>query len=359
MKKTLRHILFATLIATMPLFISCKDDEGGQDPQPTDDVIEFETPRYMDSDGENLYITCYYPTAVVRFNTSTRKVTGICNLGKFHPEGIAAVGGKLYIASSNISDENYNYSYDNKLYVVDIASFTLVDSVIVGVNPNKVKKLDNNHIAFNTLGDYYNDFGGMYIMNTDNKEITKLSTDLYNFDTYNGDIYGYTSPYGTLGFYKISGSSLTSSTLDINLSGTDNPYGINVNPYNGDIIIVTDGNYVASGDCYVFTNNGQTRFSALPLSNLPSKAVAIDNNNLLVLNEGGWGANNAEVSLVDVSESSANVDFFSFNNGRGLGDVAQDMIIVGNKAYISVSFSNSIEIMDIATGISTRYGTLK
>lgn len=353
MKKTFWKSLFAvTLALGMLAFSSCKEEEKND---PID--VNVENPRYMAAVDGNIYVTCYYPMSVIRYDTEQKAITGICNLGQYHPEGIAAVNGKLYIASSNISDENYNYHYDNKLYVVDIASFKLVDSITVGVNPDKVKKLDNSHIVFNTLGDYATDFGGMFVMNTNTKEITPLNTVLYNFDVYEGDIYGYTSPYGSLGFYKIDGSSLQATALNITWNAADKPYGIRINPENGDIVVTSDGNYVASGDCYVFKNDGTVRVDALPLGNLPSKAVAIDADNLLVLNEGSWGGNNAEVSRVDVVNSSAAVNYFSDNNGRGLGDVAQDIIKYNGKVYITVTFSNSIETLNPANGQSTRFST--
>lgn len=353
MKKTFWKSLFAvTLAVGMLAFSSCKEEEKN-DPI----NVNVENPRYMAAADGNIYVTCYYPMSVIRFDPEQNAITGICNLGQYHPEGIAAVNGKLYIASSNISDENYNYHYDNKLYVVDIASFKLVDSITVGVNPDKVKKLDNSHIVFNTLGDYATDFGGLYVMNTSNKEITQLSTNLYNYDVYNGDIYGYTSPYGTLGFYKIDGSSLQATALNITWYVLDNPYGIRVNPENGDIIVMSDGGYVTTGDCYVYKNDGTPRVSALSLGNLPSKAVALDANNLLVLNEGSWGGNNAEVSRVDVSNGTAVVNYFSESNGRGLGDVAQDILKYNGKVYITVTFSNSIETLNPSNGQSTRFST--
>lgn len=356
MKSTFKTVFVIVAICASVSFAACERNEVKPE-DPTD--ISAETPRYIEKVDNNLYITCYYPISVIRFDMSKQAITGICSLGSFHPEGIAAVGGKLYIASSNISDENYNYSYDNKLYIVDIASFKLVDSVTVGINPGKVKKLDDNHIVFNTIGDYATDFGGLWIMNTTTKEITSLSANLYNFDVYGGDIYGYTSPYGNLAFYKINGGTHESSNLGINWTATDNPYGINVNPNNGDIIVLSDGNYIATGDCYVYSSNGNARMSALQLGSLPSKAVATSGDALLVLNEGNWGSNDAGVSRVDVSNSSAEVNFFENSNNRGLGDVAQDIVVVDGKAYITVSFSNSIEVMDIVTGKSTRIPTKK
>ena len=364
MKKTFfRTFLAFGAIAMMVSFSSCnreeKPDNNNENPN-EESRIDLETPRsiVMGSDG-NLYVTCYYPRCVAKFDVALKRVTAICKLGNYQPEGIAEVNGKLYIASGYIQDENYDFHYDNKLYVVDMSSFTLTDSITVGVNPAKVKKLDDSHIAYNTLGDYGNDQGGMWIMDVTSKQIDQLPVTLYNFDVYDGDIYGYTSIYSAdpLEFHKIEGATHQSYTLGIAWTASDNPYGIGVNQYNGDIIITTDGGYTAAGDCYVYDREGATLMGGVNLGNMPSKIVALSNNQLLVLNEGGWGANNAGVSKVDVNAGTANNSFFDDANGRGLGDVAQDILIHDGKAYITVSFSNSIEILDIATGKSTRYAT--
>ena len=365
MKKTLLRTFIALAVAASTLLdSSCKTEEETPEQQGNTIEANFETPRYLEAADGNIYMTCYYPMSVVRFDPAQNAFTGVCKLGKFHPEGLAAVGGKLYIASSNISDESGNYSYDNKLYVVDIATFKLVDSVSVGVNPQVVKKLDNNHIVFNTWGDYATDFGGTYIMNTDSKEIVNLNVALTNFDIYNGNIYGsattYNADYSTsTTFYRIDGNTHQSTEILSDFSTSDGIYGISVSPINGNIVVTSDGNYTTAGDCYVFANDGTARLGATEVGNLPKKAVAVDANTLLVLNEGGWGANNAGISRVDVGNASATVNYFADNNGRGLGDVAQDIILVGDKAYITVSFSNSLEIMNTATGKSTRIATTK
>lgn len=354
-KRFWRVMLSIALATTTLAVASCKEENQQNDP--IDATVE--TPRYMAAEGDNIYFTSYFPTAVIRYDIEQHAITGVCKLGLFHPEGIAAVDGKLYIASSNISDENNTYHYDNKLYIVDIADFKVVDSVTVGYNPAKVIKLDNSHIVFNTWGDYESDQGGLYIMNTQNKEITPLSITLYNFDVYNGDIYGYTSPYSNMAFYKIDGATHQATQIITSWSATDHAYSFNLNPYNGDIIVTTDGNFVSNGDCYLFSNDGTKKKGPIQLGKLPSKAVAIDADRVLVLNEGSWGENSAEVSKLDFSNDSYNVQFFSQKNSRGLGDVAQDIILYKGNAYITVSFSNSIETMDPETGLSTRFATAK
>lgn len=364
-KKLFKLFIAASLIAATAIFSACTENEevkpgNNNGTTPEEEKINVETPRsvVLGSDG-NLYVTCYYPRCVARFDLTKKRVTSICRLGNYQPEGIAEVNGKLYIASGYIQDENNNYLYDNKLYVVDISSFTLVDSVTVGLNPEKVKKLDENHIVFNTLGDYGNDQGGLWIMDVNTKTPTKMDVTLYNFDIYNGDIYGYTNIYSSdpLDFFKIDGSTHQSTTLGISWTATDNPYGIGVNPNNGDIIITTDGNYTSKGDCYVYNSDGSVRKSGIQVGNLPCKIIALSGDQLLVLNQGGWGSNNAGVSKVDIAAGTADNDIFENANGRGLGDVAQDMLVNAGNAYITVSFSNSLEIMDAYTGKSVRYGT--
>ncbi|MBQ6096668.1 MAG: hypothetical protein IJK99_02865 [Bacteroidales bacterium] len=365
-KNILKTFAVLTALATTLLFNSCNEDPVKPEDNNSNNTTEisFENPRFMAEDNGNIYVTSYFPLGVARFDISQMKFTGFCKFGQFHPEGIAAVGGKLYIASSSISDENYNFSYDNKLYVVDIATFTLVDSITVGLNPQLVKKLDDNHIVFNTWGNYTTDFGGTYIMNTDTKEIVDLHQAMTKFDVCNGYIYGYATTYNadyttSTSFFKVNGTTHEISEILSNFSATDGVYGINVNPANNDIVVLTDGTYTTTGDCYVYTADGQQRIGATAMGNLPSKAVAIDADNLLVLNEGGWGKNNAGISRVNVASGNCTPNFFADNNGRGLGDVAQDLIIAGGKAYATVTFSNSLEVMDPATGKSTRIATTK
>ena len=74
----------------------------------------------------------------------------------------------------------------------------------------------------------------------------------------------------------------------------------------------------------------------------------------IVLNEGGWGNNEAELSVIDYSDMTTTNSFFSKLNGRGLGDVAQDVVVYGNKIYVAVWGSNSVEAIDRTTGKSTR-----
>lgn len=71
-----------------------------------------------------------------------------------------------------------------------------------------------------------------------------------------------------------------------------------------------------------------------------------------VLSEGSWGGNNASISLMD--SSSINNEWFTAANGRGLGDLAQDLIHYGSRLYVTVNGSNTFEAINPATGKSIK-----
>lgn len=75
----------------------------------------------------------------------------------------------------------------------------------------------------------------------------------------------------------------------------------------------------------------------------------------LVLCEGAWGCNDASLSSLFIGNGDIDNEWFEVANGRGLGDVAQDIMIYGSKAYVTVTFSNSLEVIDTATGRSVQH----
>ncbi len=71
-------------------------------------------------------------------------------------------------------------------------------------------------------------------------------------------------------------------------------------------------------------------------------------NGLIVLNEGGWGQNNAGVTYKSFDSDSLFQNVFSnANGGAALGDVANHMIINDKKAYIVVNGSDKLEIVGL------------
>jgi YVTN family beta-propeller protein len=68
---------------------------------------------------------------------------------------------------------------------------------------------------------------------------------------------------------------------------------------------------------------------------------------LLVLNQGSYAGNNAELTYYDFTTNTATNNFFSSVNNRGLGDTGQDILKYGSKIYISVYGSSLIDVIDL------------
>ncbi len=73
-----------------------------------------------------------------------------------------------------------------------------------------------------------------------------------------------------------------------------------------------------------------------------------------VLSEGGFGANNSYLARRVDSSGVISTDYFLEKNPTitgGLGDLANDLIVYGNKIYILVNGSGKIAVLDLSTGV--------
>lgn len=87
-----------------------------------------------------------------------------------------------------------------------------------------------------------------------------------------------------------------------------------------------------------------------PIDNNPPSTQ--DNGRVYILNEGVWGGNDAELSRFSPTDNSIINDYFASKNGRGLGDVGNDIEIYGGKMYVVVNTSNTVEVLNPKTGNS-------
>ncbi|WP_312922970.1 YncE family protein [Empedobacter brevis] len=75
---------------------------------------------------------------------------------------------------------------------------------------------------------------------------------------------------------------------------------------------------------------------------------------VFILNEGAYGKSNADVTYYNPNSKLSETNpiqgiFKKANAGQTLGDVAQDILLKGNKAYVVVNNSNKVEIVDPTT----------
>jgi YVTN family beta-propeller protein len=70
------------------------------------------------------------------------------------------------------------------------------------------------------------------------------------------------------------------------------------------------------------------------------------NNGVLILNQGGFGDGNADVSFLSNDMELQNTIYAAANSGDALGDTGQDIGLYGDNAYIVVNNSNKIEVVN-------------
>lgn len=233
-------------------------------------------PRYLAADRGKIYISCYNPCSVVRIDTATLAIEATCPLGNFQPEGIAISRGKAFVASSNISDAAGNYSYDDKLYVIDLTTFDNPSTITVGCNPQEVMEVSDGKLIVNYWGDYGAQPAGSALVDANTLTVTQTNQVLSKMAIYNGKAYGYATTYDadynqTIN-YTVVAADGTVSAFPFTPDLDENPYGLSIDPANGYFYLFTDGNYTANGSVYCFSPTGKKCF-VREAAILPKKAI--------------------------------------------------------------------------------------
>jgi DNA-binding beta-propeller fold protein YncE len=89
-----------------------------------------------------------------------------------------------------------------------------------------------------------------------------------------------------------------------------------------------------------------------PSENTPSNAKL--EHGILVLEEGLFQQNNAALTWIDTQNGSINLTFFEQQSNRSLGDTGNDLKRYGNKIYVVVNVSSTLEILNATTGKSIK-----
>lgn len=90
-------------------------------------------------------------------------------------------------------------------------------------------------------------------------------------------------------------------------------------------------------------------FAACNKNDFQKQPVVKPAQGVYVLNEGGFGRNNAGLGYYDFTEKTYG-DLFESKNNIKLGDVANDAIIYGGKTYIVINNSGLLMVANAATG---------
>ena len=254
--------------------------------------IDIPNCRYIRFHGDKAYISSYVGSvsidpnaqlgAIFEVDTATLRITRQVTVG-YQPEEFEIIGNHLYVANSG----GYRApDYDSTLSVVDLTDFRQVKKIPVCVNPHRVRKDQYNRLWITSRGDHKDvqpqltcfspitnssserPIGGtpsnshiVASYSISPSEMVIIGDSMYYYGTHWSD--ETKSNRISYGIFNVCTSTVVSDHLITD--GTEKnikiPYGIQVNPFNGDIYITDAKNYVSSGQLHCYSREGKRKWS--------------------------------------------------------------------------------------------------
>lgn len=240
-------------------------------------VVKIPNVRYIKFHDGKAYASAY--VAPVEFNqnarvgmvceidTTTLEVTRQCNVG-YQPEELVITNGKIYVANSG----GYMFpNYDNTISVIDLETFEVVNTIEVAINLHRLRLTPYNELICTSRGDYYYVPSRTFFVDLDTEEVTDtLDLAVTNLDI-SGDLaYIYSVEWS----YLTNTNTITYGIFDVKThevvsrnfikDGTDEditiPYGVKVNPVNGDIYVTDAIDYVTPGTLRCYSKFGRLKW---------------------------------------------------------------------------------------------------
>ena len=240
--------------------------------------IDIPNCRYIRFHGDKAYISSYVGPvsidpnaqlgAIFEVDTATLRITRQVTVG-YQPEEFEIIDNYIYVANSG----GYRApDYDSTLSVVNLTDFRQVKKIPVCVNPHRVRKDQYNRLWITSRGDHKDVQPQLVCLqplhptsytlhHISPSEMVIIGDSMYYYGAHWSDeTMSNQITYGVLNIqYPIT------NTQSFITDGTEQnikiPYGIQVNPYNGDIYITDAKNYVSSGQLHCYSREGKRKWS--------------------------------------------------------------------------------------------------
>ncbi len=207
--------------------------------------------------------------AVFEVDTATLEITRKVTVG-YQPEELVVYNEHIYVVNSG----GYRApDYDSTMSVISLKDFRQVQKIPVCLNPHRLRKDQYNQLWITSRGDYKDvqpqlicfspaTNSQLSIANAPAaSEMVIVGDSMYYYGSHwNEQTMSNTITYGVLNIQYP-----TSNIRPLITDGTEKnikiPYGIQVNPYNGDIYVTDAKNYVSSGQLHCYSREGKRKWS--------------------------------------------------------------------------------------------------
>ena len=226
--------------------------------------------------------------AVFEVDTATLQITRKVTVG-YQPEELVVHDEHIYVVNSG----GYRApDYDSTMSVISLKDFRQVQKIPVCLNPHRLRKDQYNHLWITSRGDYKDVQPQLICFSPETNsqlsianapaasEMVIVGDRMYYYGSHwNEQTMSNTITYGVLNIkdsLPLAGSPMTLASWgafregvgvgsSLITDGTEKnikiPYGIQVNPYNGDIYVTDAKNYVSSGQLHCYSREGKRKWS--------------------------------------------------------------------------------------------------
>ena len=226
--------------------------------------------------------------AVFEVDTATLEITRKVTVG-YQPEELVVYNEHIYVVNSG----GYRApDYDSTMSVISLRDFRQVQKIPVCLNPHRLRKDQYNHLWITSRGDYKDVQPQLICFSPETNsqlsianapaasEMVIVGDSMYYYGSHwNEQTMSNTITYGVLNIkdsLPLAGSPMTLASWgafregmgvgsSLITDGTEKnikiPYGIQVNPYNGDIYVTDAKNYVSSGQLHCYSREGKRKWS--------------------------------------------------------------------------------------------------
>ncbi|MDO4191202.1 MAG: YncE family protein [Bacteroidales bacterium] len=221
-------------------------------------VSSYAGPVEMDPNARRGY--------VAKIDTATLQIVDTVLVG-YQPEQMVVTNGKLYVANSG----GYMApNYDNRVSVINLATFTVEKEITVAPNLHRMSIDNRGHIFVSSRGNYNDVSAKLFVVDSStDQKIDSFNMSIGDMTIVGDTLYAIANDYftGTNSYSMIDLSTMNIIANGFITDGTESqisvPYGLAVNPDNGDIFVTDAKTYVVPGVVYCFNKNGKLKFSII------------------------------------------------------------------------------------------------
>jgi len=245
--------------------------------------VDIPNCRYIRFSRGNAYVSAYVGPvaidpdaqlgAVYRIDTTSLEISGKVTVG-YQPDELEVMGEYIYVANSG----GYRVpNYDYTISVVEMYGMKQVQKIPVGINLHRLRKDQYGKLWVSSRGDYNSIPSRLFVLerksqNSNEMVVTDtLDIPCSNMSIQGDSLYFYSTEWNeqteenaiSYGIINVKTKELVTDHFITDGTETDItiPYGLKINPVNGDIYVTDAKNYVSSGVVHCYKRNGKRKWS--------------------------------------------------------------------------------------------------